>query len=579
MVADAGIDDRRPSLAELRHTAAHVLAYAVQDLFPEAKPTIGPAIESGFYYDFDRSDPFTPDDLERLQRRMEEIVAADYPMTGREVTRSEAVARFAGNPYKVEIALEIPEEQPITLYTIGDFTDLCRGGHAESTGRIGAFKLTSVAGAYWRGDEHKPMLQRIYGTAWYDREALEAYLAQLEEARRRDHRKLGAELDLFSIEEKAGGGLVFWHPKGTIVRGIIEGFIREGLNARGYQPVVTPHIAHERLYEISGHLASFSENMFGPIEVEGHRFRLKPMNCPGHILIYKDRLRSYRELPLRYSEFGTVYRFERSGVLHGLNRVRGFTQDDAHLFCTPDQLQYEFEQTLDEALRLMKAFGFAEFAYVLSTRLPADRGETDDVAEQAIRKALERYNLSFEIDEGGGAFYGPKLDVNVRDALGRPWQLGTVQVDFVLPARFDLKYRGDDGQDHRPVMIHRALAGSLERFFGILVEHYGGAFPAWLAPVQAIVAPISESEAAYAREVAARLQRAGFRAEVDESNEKLGYKIRHWKTQKVPYILVVGKREVEDGSVNVNQRGSDEKRTVSIDSFVEELDTVVKARR
>jgi threonyl-tRNA synthetase len=579
MVADAGIDDRRPSLAELRHTAAHVLAYAVQDLFPEAKPTIGPAIESGFYYDFDRPDPFTPDDLERLQRRMEEIVAADYPVTGREVTRSEAVAQFAGNPYKVEIALEIPDEQPITLYTIGDFTDLCRGGHAESTGRIGAFKLTSVAGAYWRGDEHKPMLQRIYGTAWYDRDALDAYLAQLEEARRRDHRKLGAELDLFSIEEQAGGGLVFWHPKGTIVRGIIEGFIREGLDARGYQPVVTPHIAHERLYEISGHLANFSENMFGPIEVEGHRFRLKPMNCPGHILIYKDRLRSYRELPLRYSEFGTVYRFERSGVLHGLNRVRGFTQDDAHLFCTPDQLQYEFEQTLDEALRLMEAFGFAEFAYVLSTRLPAERGETDDVAEQAIRNALERYNLSFEIDEGGGAFYGPKLDVNVRDALGRPWQLGTVQVDFVLPARFDLKYRGDDGQDHRPVMIHRALAGSLERFFGILVEHYGGAFPAWLAPVQAIVAPISESEAAYAREVAARLQRAGFRAEVDESNEKLGYKIRHWKTQKVPYILVVGKREVEDGSVNVNQRGIDEKRTVSIDSFVEELDTVVKARR
>ncbi|MFY9719920.1 MAG: threonine--tRNA ligase [Candidatus Cybelea sp.] len=579
MVADAGIDDRRPSLAELRHTAAHVLAYAVQDLFPEAKPTIGPAIESGFYYDFDRPDPFTPDDLDRLQRRMEEIVAADYPMTGREVTRSEAVSRFAGNPYKTEIALEIPEEQPITLYTIGDFTDLCRGGHAESTGRIGAFKLTSVAGAYWRGDEHKPMLQRIYGTAWYDRDALDAYLAQLEEARRRDHRKLGAELDLFSIEEQAGGGLVFWHPKGTIVRGIIEGFIREGLNERGYQPVVTPHIAHERLYEISGHLANFSENMFGPIEVEGHRFRLKPMNCPGHILIYKDRLRSYRELPLRYSEFGTVYRFERSGVLHGLNRVRGFTQDDAHLFCTPDQLQYEFEQTLDEALRLMKAFGFAEFAYVLSTRLPADRGETDAVAEQAIRKALERYSLPFQIDEGGGAFYGPKLDVNVRDALGRPWQLGTVQVDFVLPARFDLKYRGDDGQDHRPVMIHRALAGSLERFFGILVEHFGGAFPAWLAPVQAIVAPISEGEAAYAREVAARLQRAGFRAEVDESNEKLGYKIRHWKTQKVPYILVVGKREVEDGTVNVNQRGSDEKRTVSIDSFVEELDTVVKARR
>jgi threonyl-tRNA synthetase len=573
------VDDRRPSLAELRHTAAHVLAYAVQDLFPEAKPTIGPAIENGFYYDFDRAEPFTPDDLERLERRMAEIVAADYPMTGRAVTRDDAIAEFAANPYKVEMAREIPEDQPITLYTIGKFTDLCRGGHAQSTGGIGAFKLTNVAGSYWRGDEHKPMLQRIYGTAWYDREELEAYLARLEEARRRDHRKLGAELDLFSIEEQAGGGLVFWHPKGAIVRGIIENFIREGLLERGYQPVVTPHIAHERLYEISGHLDNFGENMFGPLEVEGQRFRLKPMNCPGHILIYKDRLRSYRELPLRFSEFGTVYRFERSGVLHGLNRVRGFTQDDAHLFCVPDQLQHEFEQTLDEALRLMKAFEFVDFQYVLSTRAREDRGETDAVAEASIRNALERSGLPFDIDEGGGAFYGPKLDINVRDALGRPWQLGTVQVDFILPARFDLKYRAADGQDRRPVMIHRALAGSLERFFGILIEHYGGAFPAWLAPVQAVVTPISEHEMGYAREVVNGLEKAGFRAQLDESNEKLGYKIRHWKTQKVPYILVAGKREVEDGTLNVNQRGIEEKRTVSIDSFVEELKTVVEARR
>jgi threonyl-tRNA synthetase len=578
MIADGTGTDRRPSLAELRHTAAHVLAYAVQDLFPEAKPTIGPAIENGFYYDFDRPEPFTPEDLERLERRMGEIVEADYRMTGREVTRAGAIDAFGSNPYKVEIAREIPEDQPITLYTIGEFTDLCRGGHADSTGLIGAFKLTSVAGAYWRGDEQRPMLQRIYGTAWYDRDELEGYLTRLEEARRRDHRKLGAELDLFSIEEQAGGGLVFWHPKGAIVRGIIENFIREGLRERGYQAVVTPHIAHERLYEISGHLANFGENMFGPLEVESQRFRLKPMNCPGHILIYKSRLRSYRELPLRFSEFGTVYRFERSGVLHGLTRVRGFTQDDAHLFCTPDELQHEFEQTLDEALRLMKAFGFGEFQYVLSTRSPDEREETDAVAEQAIRSALERYGLPYEIDEGGGAFYGPKLDVNVRDALGRPWQLGTVQVDFILPARFDLKYRAADGADHRPVMIHRALAGSLERFFGILVEHYGGAFPAWLAPVQAVVTPISEHEIDYARNVAERLQKAGFRAEVDESNEKLGYKIRHWKTQKVPYILVAGKREVEDGTVNFNQRGVEEKRNLSVDAFVEELETVVQAR-
>jgi len=578
MTAPAEADDPGPSLAGLRHTAAHVLAYAVQDLFPEAKPTIGPAIENGFYYDFDRATPFTPDDLERLETRMGEIVAADYPMTGREVTRAEAIATFSGNPYKAEIAREIPADQPITLYTIGDFTDLCRGGHADSTGSIGAFKLTSVAGAYWRGDEHNAMLQRIYGTAWYERAQLDEYLAQLEEAQRRDHRRLGAELELFSIEEEAGGGLVFWHPKGAIVRNIVENFIREGLRQRGYQPVVTPHIASERLYEISGHLENFGENMFGAIEVENQRFRLKPMNCPGHILIYKSRLRSYRDLPLRFSEFGTVYRFERSGVLHGLNRVRGFTQDDAHLFCTPDQLQGEFERTLDEALRLMRAFGFSTFQYVLSRRAEGDRTETDAIAEAAIRNALERYELPFEVDEGGGAFYGPKLDVNVRDAIGRPWQLGTVRVDFVLPARFGLRYRAADGQDHCPVMIHRALAGSLERFFGILIEHYGGAFPLWLAPVQVVVAPISEHQAGYARQVADRLRGAGFRAEVDEANEKLGYKIRHWKTQKVPYILVAGKQEVADGTVNVNQRGIDEKRTTSVESFVEELQAVEEAK-
>ncbi len=578
MIADAQADDRAPSLAELRHTAAHVLAYAVQDLFPDAKPTIGPAIEDGFYYDFHRDAAFTPDDLARLEDRMAEIVGADYPMTGRRVSRDEAIEAFAGNPYKVEIAREIPDDQPITLYTIGNFTDLCRGGHAASTREIGAFKLTSVAGAYWRGDENKPMLQRIYGTAWYDEAQLTAHLARLEEAQRRDHRKLGVELDLFSIEEDAGGGLVFWHPNGTIVRGIVESFIREGLRERGYQPVVTPHIAVERLYEISGHLENFAHNMFGPLEAEGQRFRLKPMNCPGHILIYKSRLRSYRDLPLRFSEFGTVYRFERSGVLHGLNRVRGFTQDDAHIFCTPEQLQQEFEQTLDEALRLMNAFGFADLQYVLSTRQARDRVDTDAVAEDAIRRAVARHDVRFDVDPGGGAFYGPKLDLNVRDAIGRPWQLGTVQVDFVLPARFRLRYRGSDGHDHVPVMIHRALAGSLERFFGILVEHYGGAFPAWLAPVQAVVTPITEHQASYARDVAARLEAAGFRAAVDESNEKLGHKIRHWKTQKVPYILVAGKQEVADGTVNVNQRGIDAKRTISVASFVEELQAVVEAK-
>ncbi len=559
-------EKQQGGLPELRHTAAHVLAYAVQDLFPDAKPTIGPAIENGFYYDFDRLEPFMPEDLERIEKRMHEIVAANYEMTGREVKRDEALARFKGNQYKTEIASEIPEGEPITLYTIGEFTDLCRGGHVDHTGDIGALKLMSVAGAYWRGDEHNPMLQRIYGTAWHTQEELDAHLKQLEEAQKRDHRKLGQELDLFSIHEEAGGGLIFWHPKGAIVRGIVENFIREGLLERGYLPVITPHVVNERLYEISGHLENFAENMFGPLEVEEQRFRLKPMNCPGHILIYKDRQRSYRDLPLRYSEFGTTYRFERSGVLHGLTRVRGFTVDDAHLFCTPEQVQDEFERTLSEAMRLMNAFGF-ELEYYLSTREKKLQSDTDPIAETAIRKALESYNLPYDVDEGGGAFYGPKLDINVRDAIGRKWQLGTVQVDFLLPQRFELKYRGSDGQDHTPVMIHRALAGSMERFFGLLIEHYGGNFPVWLAPVQAVITPISEHQLEYAQSVASQLRKHGLRIEVDESNEKLGYKIRHWKTQKVPYILVVGKQEAADGTVNVNERQMDEKRTIPIADF------------
>ena len=565
------------TLDELRHTAAHVLAYAVQDLFPDAKPTIGPAIENGFYYDFARDEPFTPEDLARLETRMHEIVTEDVAMTGRRVERAEALERYRDNPFKTELASDIPEGEPITLYTIGAFTDLCRGGHAASTGQIGAVKLMSVAGAYWRGDEHKPMLQRIYGTAFPTQTELDAYLVFLEEAAKRDHRKLGPELDLYSVEEEAGGGLVFWHPKGALVRGLIETFIREGLAERGYQPVITPHIVHEKLYETSGHLENFAEGMFGPIEVEGQRFRLKPMNCPGHILIYKSQGHSYRDLPLRYSEFGTVYRFERSGTLHGLTRVRGFTQDDAHLFCTPEQLQGEFEQTLDEALRLMRAFDFDDFEYFLSTR--EERGPTDEIAEQAIRNALESHALPYQIDAGGGAFYGPKLDINLHDAIGRKWQLGTVQVDFVLPERFDLKYRGADGADHRPVMIHRALAGSMERFFGVLIEHFGGNFPAWIAPVQAVVAPISEHQLDYAFSVASQLREAGFRIAVDESNEKLGYKIRHWKTQKVPYILVVGKSEAADGTVNVNERGSDAKRTIAVDDFAAELREVIAARR
>ena len=571
------ISDMSTTIEALRHTAAHVLAYAVQDLFPEAKPTIGPAIETGFYYDFDRETPFTPEDLEKLEQRMREIVAANYEMTGEQVTREVALERFKDNEFKAEIAREIPEGDPISLYTIGKFTDLCRGGHAHTTGEIKALKLMSVAGAYWRGDEHKPMLQRIYGAAFPTQLELDEYLAFLEEAAKRDHRKLGTELGLYSVEEDAGGGLVFWHPKGALVRGIVEDFIREGLRERGYLPVITPHIVHEKLYETSGHLENFAHSMFGPIEVEGQRFRLKPMNCPGHILIYRSEGHSYRDLPLRFSEFGTVYRFERSGTLHGLTRVRGFTQDDAHLFCTPEQLQAEFESTLDEALRLMKAFQFDDFEYFLSTR--EHREPTDEIAEAAIRKALESRNIPYKIDAGGGAFYGPKLDINLHDAIGRKWQLGTVQVDFILPERFDLKYRASDGADHRPVMIHRALAGSMERFFGVLIEHFGGNFPAWLAPRQAVIAPISEHQLDYAYSVRDELRKQGFRIDVDSSNEKLGYKIRHWKTQKLPYILVVGKTEVAEGLVSVNQRGVEAKREpITVAAFADELRAAIEAR-
>ena len=422
-----------PPLDTIRHTAAHLLAHAVKDLYPETLVTIGPATETGFYYDFSRPVPFTPEDLLKIDARMKELVAADLPVTREVIDRASAIEKFKalGETYKVELIESIPAGDEITLYTIGDFTDLCRGPHVARTGEVGVVKVLSVAGAYWRGDEHNAMLQRIYGTAFPTQAELDAFLAFLEEAAKRDHRKLGVELGLFSIEEDAGGGLVFWHPKGAIVRGLIEDFIREGLRERGYQPVVTPHIVHEKLYETSGHLENFAHGMFGPIEVENQRFRLKPMNCPGHILIYRSEPRSYRDLPLRYSEFGTVYRFERSGTLLGLTRVRGFTQDDAHIFCTPEQLQHEFEQTLDEALRMMQAFKFTDFEYFLSTR--EDRGPTDPTAEAAIRSALESRGLAYEVDEGGGAFYGPKLDINLHDAIGRRWQLGTVQVDFVLP--------------------------------------------------------------------------------------------------------------------------------------------------
>ncbi len=570
---DAG--DTKRDLGHSRHTAAHLLAHAVVDLFgDDVKLAIGPAIEDGFYYDFLKSTPFVAEDLPRIEARMRELIKQDVKMTGRPVTRAEALAYYTklDQPFKLDIIAGIPDGEPLSMYTIGEFTDLCRGGHVERSSEVGAVKLLSVAGAYWRGDEKNPMLQRIYGTAFPTQHELDEYLKQLEEAERRDHRRLGKELDLFSIEEDAGPGLIFWHPAGGRVRGVIEEFIRGELRRRGYEPVYTPHAVREALFATSGHLKTFSESMFGPFELDEQHYRVKPMNCPGHILIYKSRPRSYRDLPLRLAEFGTVYRDERSGTLHGLLRVRMITMDDAHLFVTPDQLQQEFEDCVDAALTVLKAFKFDDYKMFVSTKPPNALGDDAlwERATNAIKAACDHAGLKYEIDEGGGAFYGPKLDIKVRDAIGREWQLSTVQVDFNLPERFGLTYAGADGSEHRPVMIHRALCGSLERFMGVLIEHYAGAFPAWLAPVQAVVLPIAEDQAPYAERVAMSLASAGFRVEVDRSNERLQKKIRNQQMRKVPYMLVVGKSEVAENKVNVRSR-SGEQTTMTPDEFAIKL--------
>ncbi|MDQ2818268.1 MAG: threonine--tRNA ligase [Candidatus Eremiobacteraeota bacterium] len=569
-------------LGPLRHTAAHLLAHAVIDIFgDDVKLAIGPAIENGFYYDFLKTPPFVPEDLPRIERRIDELIAQELVMVGEQTTReaAERYYRERDQPFKLDILAGIPEAERLSMYTIGKFTDLCRGGHVASSKEVGTVKLTSIAGAYWRGDEHNPMLQRIYGTAFPDREQLDDYLRRQAEAEKRDHRKLGKELDLFSVEEGAGPGLVFWHPNGGRVRAVVEDFIRAELRKRGYEPVYTPHLAHEGLFETSGHLQSFADSMFGPMNVDDQRYRIKPMNCPGHILIYKSRPRSYRDLPLRLAEFGTVYRHERSGTLHGLLRVRGFTQDDAHLFCTPEQLGAEFANTVDAALVVLRAFAFREFRLFVSTRPTNALGDPRiwERAETAIRTACDGAGLAYEIDAGGGAFYGPKLDVMVRDAIGREWQLSTVQVDFNLPERFGLTYRGADGEDHQPVMIHRALLGSLERFFGVLIEHFAGAFPVWLAPVQAAVVPIGEAQFEYAQEIGTRLSGSGFRVEVDRSNERLQKKIALHQAAKVPYMLVVGKSEAASGQVNVRTRGG-EQQVMKPDQFAAELAAEVSAR-
>ena len=542
-------------LARMRHSAAHLMAEAVQEIFPDAKFGIGPAIEHGFYYDFDLPRSLTPDDLVEIERRMTANRALAEPFRREVVSREEALRIFGGNPYKVELIENLPADEIITTYQQGHFLDLCRGPHVPSTGEIGVFKLISIAGAYWRGDEKRPMLQRIYGTAFPTQEALDAHLLRLEEAQRRDHRRLGKDLDLFSVNEEIGPGLILWHPKGAMVRYLVEQFEQKEQLDRGYDLVYTPHIASEKIYKTSGHLETYRENMYSPMSIEEVDYYLKPMNCPGHIMIYKSRVHSYRELPIRLAELGTVYRYERSGTLHGMLRVRGFTQDDSHIFCTPEQVVDEVRGVIDLAVHLAGVFGY-EFQAYLATR-PEKAIGSDAVWARGIddlKRAMESRGLSYKIDEGGGAFYGPKLDIKWVDALGREWTGPTIQVDFNLPERFDVTYIGEDGERHRAAMIHRTLLGSMERFVGGLVEHYAGAFPVWLAPVQAVLIPITDDQVAFAKEVAADFALAGLRVEVDESRDRMQAKIRNAQLQKVPYMLVVGKREVEAGAVAVRLR-------------------------
>jgi len=544
-------------LEVLRHSASHIMAQAVLRLFPGAKLAIGPAIENGFYYDFDLERPLTPEDLTAIQAEMDKIIKENYPIERFEMSKAEALKYFQekGEIYKVEL-VEGLEDGSISFYRQGEFVDLCRGPHLPSTGYLKAYKLMSIAGAYWRGDSSKKMLQRIYGTAFAKKSDLEAYLHLLEEAAKRDHRKLGKELDLFSVNEDVGGGLVLWHPKGARIRHEIESFWREEHYKNGYDLVYTPHIGRGQLWETSGHLGFYRENMYSAMEVDGQEYFVKPMNCPFHLAIYKSKGRSYRELPFRWAELGTVYRYEKSGVLHGLMRVRGFTQDDAHIICRPDQMPEEIDRVLQFCLFMLRSFGFNEFKVYLATRPEGSVGDDArwQAATEALRASVERAKLSYEVDEGGGAFYGPKIDIKIKDALGREWQCSTIQFDFNEPERFGLTYKGSDGADHQPYMIHRALLGSLERFFGVLIEHYEGAFPLWLAPVQAVVLPVLQDNIEYARQVLDELRAAGIRAELDQRNEKIGYRIREAQLQKIPYMVIVGEKEAVAGTVAVRSR-------------------------
>ena len=574
------------ALQVFRHSAAHLLAAAVLELFPNVKLGIGPPIDYGFFYEFLREEPFTPEDLARIEAKMHELASQDIPNERKLLPKAEALDLYRkwNQGFKCELVEEKATEPMVSFYTTGKFIDFCRGPHIPSTGRIRAFKLMNVAGAYWKGQEGNPQLQRIYGACFYTEQELADYLHRLEEAKRRDHRRLGQELDLFSIQDEAGPGLIFWHPKGGLVRKIMEDWLRSELLARGYDLVFTPHVMRLDLWKTSGHTDFYRENMFAAMEVEKAEYQLKPMNCPGHILIYKSRLRSYRELPVRLAELGTVYRYERSGVLHGLLRVRGFTQDDSHIFCTPEQLPAEVEGCLNFAWEVLRVFGFDRYEIELSGRDPAHPEsyagtvEEWDRAERVLIDTLERNNVPYKYMPGEAVFYGPKIDVKLVDAIGRPWQLTTVQFDFNLPRRFGIEYVGDDGSRHQPVMVHRALWGSVERFFGVLIEHYAGAFPAWLAPVQTAVLPVSEKFMDYARKVMEQLASAGFRAHLDDRNEKLQAKIRDAQLQKIPYMLVVGGKEAEAGTVSVRHRAKGDLGPQPLDAFLAALGSEVDQR-
>ncbi len=591
-------DDTEPGRHVLRHSTAHVMAQAVTQLFPGAKFSIGPAIENGFYYDFDLPDgrTFSDDDLAAIETRMREIVNADQPFVRSDVTPDEALELFADQPYKVEIiervraagggadvldSGEVEAGATVSVYrNTPEFVDLCKGPHVPTTGRLGHFKLQKVAGAYWRGDEHGPMLQRIYGTAWESDAALKAYLERLIEAEKRDHRKLGAELDLFSFPHELGGGLVVWHPRGAIVRKLMEDYSRQRHQDGGYEFVYTPHLSKAELFETSGHLSWYAEGMYPPMEMDNGTYYMKPMNCPMHCLIFRSRQRSYRELPLRLFELGTVYRYERAGTLHGLLRIRGFTQDDSHIFCTREQAPDEIASLLDFVLSVLRAFGFDDFTFNLSTKDPDKYVGTDEnwaEATESLRLALERHGLEYELKEGDAAFYGPKIDIDVRDAIGRIWQLSTIQYDFNHPERFDLEYVGADNSRHRPIMLHRALFGSVERFFGVVLEHYAGALPTWLAPVQARVLPVSTAHEGYADKVVARLRGSGARVDVVGAGDPLGKRIRAAKLEKLPYVLVVGDDDVAAGTLGVNPRGGEVERGVELETFVARLGDEITA--